>query len=177
MKKSKRKVLSLLFYLAFLLLYSCREKEVLPDSTQSGKNTFGVIIDGKTWLPKKGFGVIGDGGPPLTAGYTNHKIIGIQAKRGVVDEMIRLKIADVKSAGTYTLDDNFDGILETKYYGKEVDDEYLLFQGGKNEIIVTKLDTTNKIVSGTFNVQLKGKQNQKIINLTNGTFDAIYQDY
>lgn len=34
-----------------LLLSTCKDEDVLPAATQSGRNTFGYKVNGKVWLP------------------------------------------------------------------------------------------------------------------------------
>lgn len=161
--------------LVLVTFWSCKEKDVLPAPTGEGLNTFGVKIDGKVWLPKQTISVVGSQ-PMLRSGYSNG-VMSITARRGVNDEVILLTIRDVRSEGNYVLNsDEDDWLPVSDYHGKDVDDNYVPYTGGVNEVRITKLDTVNKIAAGTFKCQLKGKNKQAIVNFTEGVFDVKLTD-
>ncbi|CAG5072371.1 hypothetical protein DYBT9623_04131 [Dyadobacter sp. CECT 9623] len=147
----------------------CKPKQILPEPTQEGLNTFGVKIDGKVWLPVYPFRLLG--GPKILDASIYDGILAIEARKKS-DETIILLVTNVRSEGIYKFkEDNSGGIGASRYDGDLVDDEYHPYPGGINEINITRLDTVNKVVSGTFKVQLKGEKNNNIKNFTDGTFD------
>ncbi|MCE7059526.1 DUF6252 family protein [Dyadobacter sp. CY343] len=148
----------------------CKPKQILPEPTQEGLNTFGVKIDGKVWLPVYPFSLLG--GPPTLRASFKSGILGIEARKKFFDEAIVLIVTGVHSEGTYKLkEDDSGGIGASKYDGDLVDDKYYPIPGGINKLTISKLDTINKVVSGTFEVQLQGEKNKNFKNFTNGTFD------
>lgn len=160
----------------FICAFGCKEKEVYPAETQQGLNTFGVKIDGKKWLPNQKLGII----VPDRLSGEYHKqdgILGVTATRDGNDEIIVITIVGATKPGNYTFNSDSSRSTRTHLGGNEVDDEYRLFPGGINEVNITKLDTINKVVAGTFKIQLKGVKNQTIKNLTDGVFDIKYQSY
>ena len=154
----------------------CKMKKVLPKTTQEGLNTFGVKINGKVWLPVQKLSVLGSG-PKLDSDYYEDiGLLGITAKNGTNDEVLQLTVLDVRSVGSYSFNIDSKRGSATEYNGKLVDDRYFPYAGGISKINITKLDTVNKIVAGTFEVQLKGKNNGIIKNLTQGIFDLKYDN-
>jgi hypothetical protein len=147
-------------------------RKVLPPATEKGLNTFGVKVDGKVWLPRQPFNVIG--GPKVLHAYMHDHVLGIVARKGFSDLAVTLIIPDVRSPGDYRLKGKTEDYVHASKYDRDlIDDEYFPFPEGYNEVRITKLDTVNKIVAGTFRVQLKGKDGS-IMDLTDGVFDVRY---
>jgi hypothetical protein len=170
--KKKIKTMLLLIGLA-----SCREEEILlPKSTTEGLNTFGCKVNGKIWLPRQGLGIPS---PQSVSSFYNSSLrrfdlIGVQ---GGNEESIRLYVENISKVGKYNLvvsDKLFPDLYLTTYDGNYVDDQYVLFSGATNELNITRLDTIQKIISGNFQVELKGIKNRKIVKLTEGIFDIKY---
>ncbi|KAA0989071.1 DUF6252 family protein [Dyadobacter aurulentus] len=155
------------------LIHSCKPKQILPEPTQEGLNTFGVKIDGKVWLPKGSFDFFG--ASKLHSSYYEHLgSLGITAQKATNQEVLKLVVLDIRSVGSYKLNVDDKRASKTEYSGKLVDDEYFAYAGGTNTVNITRFDTVNKVISGTFEVQLKGSKNNIIKNFSQGIFDVKY---
>ncbi len=130
------------------------KKEVLPAETQTGKQTFGCLVNGQVWLPK---------GKSLQPGLTasiQFDILNLSASKG--DEFIGIGIRNLNGTGSYNLVD-FDSL-----YAKG-DSVYNRISG---VVLITRYDTVNQILSGTFN--FKASNDKDIINITEGRFDIVF---
>jgi hypothetical protein len=181
MRQNKYILFCSLLVLVLSSFSACDKEEdlsVLPQETQSGKNTFGCKINGQNFFG--GYLVY-----TLVPGflvYYNHKT----------------DYLDISTTGKFQ--NNTNGMLHltifnprenttTKIYKAEFDyisspsnlfDNYGVLKGG--EVTITKLDTVNKIVSGRFNfvgtqATYPGKFNgNDSIAITDGRFDLkIYE--
>ena len=134
------------------------EVETLPAETQSGKGTFGCLVDGKVWLPK---------GKSFISGISTiiqFNILSIGTIRG--KESIGIAVRDLNQMGDNVLmGDNsasysIDGIS---------------FKATEGSVTITKYDKVNKIISGRF--WFKGKnENGETVDIENGRFDVKYTD-
>jgi hypothetical protein len=163
--------MKMLFVFFFLILMSSgckkRQENKLPPATQSGANTFGCLIDGKAWVPT-GRGV-GSGIYPTSGGffrdvtgmlnvyvkaYSNHDYFHIYLKNGI-------------SSGAYYLNKNTpvrpNSILPESYGAYFVDgqDYYVTNSSNMGTVKITYADTTQGIVSGTFEMKLYSKVQEK----------------
>ncbi len=131
------------------------KEEVLPAETQTGKQTFGCLVNGVIWLPKSQ-----SLRPGLTASI-QFDILSIRAFKG--KEAISLTLRNFKTADNYSLanDDNGYGNGEIDYKCEE------------GLITITKYDKQLNIISGTFNFNAKDKAGN-IINVKDGRFDLNY---
>ena len=169
-----------IWLLAFVGLLSCKDDEVLlPKATTEGLNTFGCKLNGEVWLPRKGFGLINN--PPIIEAYYTKvkevKSFNMVFLQGVNEKEIRLVTNELLKIGKYQFLKNSPFFPEeylTSYSGNYVDDKYVLFSSATNELTITKIDTVQGIVSGSFQVDLKGLKNGEIIKLTEGIFDIKY---
>lgn len=173
-------------FIAFLTLVlssfsSCEKKEdfsVLPPETQTGKNTFGCYVEGKKFFGGYGhhFGI-----PPVYAHYSSKmNLLTIFADGKFEDG----KLGDM---GIEIFNPKIDISLRMSrasfdYYPKVLPGtgsaitKFGVTDGG--EIILTKFDTINKIVSGRFNMIGKGAVDidnftgSDSIRITEGRFDV-----
>jgi len=169
------------FYISLLLLLcsfsACDKNEinVLPQETQSGKNTFGCMINNQLFIGGEYYSYIGNS--PLSAEYNkNYKRLAISALSKVYTD---------KANGTIGLmlmnpiQDSIQKLSSATYNSGSSTDcfQYLELNGG--EIYLTKMDTLNKIVSGRFS--FKGrcadhlntfKVDGDSIQITQGRFDV-----
>jgi hypothetical protein len=173
-----------LFTLVFisLLITSCRKHkppvEQLPPATQEGRGTFGCLVDGKVFKPKGS----PFGGPILICAYQFHKgghYFHIAAKnqgdelRGMYINTDSLAIQEGK---TYLLGDfSKKGGASGGYYVGKISSsiEYLTTASNNGELKILKLDTINRIVSGTFWFDAVNKEGQKV-QVRDGRFDLKY---
>lgn len=163
---------------AFFLLISC-QKEKLPKLTEEGKNTFGCKINGKNWVPH-GTGAFG-GSEPLNGGYLatysfNTTSNNVQITAYDKSIIIELYIRDVKQPGLYLLNFNTLDFTNTNnpanygYYSPEDKNIFTTTTQFTGQVDVTRADTINKIVSGTFEFMAVNKEG-KTVKITDGRFD------
>lgn len=165
-----------LWTLLFLCgILGCEKDVPFPKPTQEGLGTFGVKIDGAKWLPKPGVSLTG-GGHKLRGWYlAQEHVVAIEARKGVNDEVIILTVVDVKGVGPYRLNSDSTKSSQTRFSGKDVDDRYFLLSNANNTLIISKLDTVEKVMSGTFCAQVIGLRNQTVKKLSEGVFDIRYE--
>ena len=172
--------------------FNCENKdpqEQLPPITQTGANTFGAIVDGKTFVPKTSY--------TFTPGSSERK--GLQILRGENfiksngDDKWIIKANNYKdSPETYiyiyipTLKNNMknhivglsdadeNSNLSNAHIYSLIDlgnRQYRSFENS-GELNFSKIDITNGIYSGTFYTKLKNKDDENdIIEITDGRFD------
>ena len=171
------------FSLLVLLLEGCKKKipvaeiDRLPPATQEGRNTFGCLVNGKVFVPgDRYFGMV----TPLSCSYyTQDKMnyvkgslflqgITMLGNEGIGS--LAIQKMDVYSTGTYSLpfvpcSTNYR--CDATFLHMNQSGDYLS-EGG--QMTITRLDTLNRIVSGTFYMTLKGT-NGKTYTVTDGRFD------
>ena len=166
------------FCLALVLNSGCKKEiEKLPSATHSGANTFGCLVNGKAWVPTGGGWMSGVN--PTYGGFfrnvDNSLNIYIMAFRE--NDRISLFLKHPMTTGTYHLNSDTDimpGPVYPKSYGAYIqgtDNPFTTDALHTGTVVITYADTVNKIVAGTFNMQLYQKNTGKLINITNGRFD------
>lgn len=161
----------------------------LPHATQSGENTFGCIINGEPWVAYAPFNPIGG---KLRATY-DEEYYGADYNR-------RLWLASYRIITSYDWNKDslassfgFDirPILGIGSYEKNNLETYkishTIVSPGPTRIYeldslspfhiqITKLDTVKKIVSGTFEMDLRRTiDSNEILQIRHGRFDARYE--
>lgn len=147
----------------------------LPEATQVGKNTLGCLIDNQLWLPKKATSIIGS--PPvvyaLYSRSTNELKIGGRRFGSGGSEFTLKAIAYGQGKATLLVD-NINPENETYYYD---DNESYIPLTTTSSLTITKLDTINRIVSGSFTLEVIGQRTKKQVNITKGIFDIQLEFY
>lgn len=158
----------LLVIFSFLIFQSCElfgddnDSPQLPEATQSGKNTFGFIINGETInvrntsnqtaIYQGGFVQFGAGG-------------------------VYIVVIDPFTIGeTYLFDDIGTGISRSRYTAKVSENSFCRYEYSdtyQGSVTFTKIDKINYIISGTFEFSTK-KDGCEDIKITNGRFDLRY---
>jgi len=148
------------------------ELEKLPAITSEGANTFGCLINGEAWTPKGSF-------------FANHNfdIYHGSVFNGVFIDMFRRKGNDLPTEYVtfgFRLVPNsmeIDTAQNVNFsLGPFVCQEY--DRSLNYNFNITKLDRTNKIISGTFDFTLfvqEGEECQDTLRVTDGRFDAVYR--
>ena len=166
MKKQQLKKLSslslLLLALSFLLFtgMQCKKssetikEEVLPAETQTGKQTFGCLVNGEVWLPKTSYL-----SSPLTASI-QFNILSIAVRRD--NENMGFSIRNFTDKGIFPLEDNDNYAVSGN--------SFITYEG---EINITKYDKQLNIISGTFNFKAKNVTGD-IVVVKDGRFDLNY---
>jgi hypothetical protein len=172
----------LFVFLISLSLSSCK-KEVseLPAATQSGAHTFGLKLDGKFWVPA-GFGII------PTAAQLEARLVGsdliINARNfssSPTETEFEIFVKEVLDHGTgvYTLSTGAahpDYNHSYAYYVHRKitpDNEWVTTAPYTGTVTITKIDSVNHFVSGTFEFQAINLYNapQPVV-VTEGRFDV-----
>lgn len=171
-------------YILILLLgcSACKEgllspKEELPPATQEGKNTFGCLVNGEVWLPKGGITI-----NKLTYDYNptyNKNYFQVRAKRYFVDNG-----KDVSQTLSITIEEEFVETIAYKledpsssrgrYANLEIPCVLETAPGQPGILAITKLDTVNHIIAGTFEFTV-WTEDCDTIKVTDGRFDIKYQ--
>lgn len=171
----------IVFFLGFLLC-ACKKDDPLPQSTQTGQNTLGCLIDGKPYIP--------DGGPPFSGikptigGFLliRYKPLGLGIYVNAYaksKQRINLYLSDY-SLGKHSLNSNTvtkPAAIYPKDYGSyqdNEDNEYVTSSQYTGWINLTKADTTTGVVAGTFEFQAATKEG-KVVNITQGRFDVNHR--
>jgi|GEM_PF-308806 len=153
---------------------------VLPPATQEGKNTFGCKINGVVWLPL--FSCFAQ-----TTGNCNALGFSIYP----LATLSRLPIAFTLSARrqiydtTFSMFNMYTGSSRITKAGNVTDSVTIIYFEGANEFSyfppvqtsgafdITKLDTVNSIISGTFHFTLYNSKGDSVV-VTDGRFDLTY---
>ena len=145
----------------------------LPPITQNGANTFGFILNGKVWRPH---GI--ETTPTTNASYFNGGL-SIQANKSfkspfIFQSMTFHLIVHGIDTGYYLLQNwnHGPGINYSDYASLC---EYFTDSVFPAHVHLTRLDTVNRIVSGTFYMKLKPQAATcDTVNITNGRFDIKF---
>lgn len=174
---------NLFIVLAFALVTISCNKEIteLPPATQTGANTFGLKLNGAMWVPK-GFAGIPDS--DLLKARLLGDVLIITAQNfssSPTETEFEIKIYGVSGTGTYLLNSNTSYPNGPGSYGYHVKrrinplDEWITSAAQTGTVIITKLDTVAKIVSGTFEFNAENRLNAaQTIAVTEGRFDIKY---
>jgi hypothetical protein len=167
-------------FFSVLLLASCK-KEVteLPDSTQTGANTFGAKVDGVLWGPQ-GFGPFPANNLLKAKFNSATSILLINARNFASspnETEFEIQLAGVTGPGTYLLNTNTTRLSVSSYgyfYKNRLNpvEEWITTANHTGSVTLTKLDIHNMIVSGTFQFDaLSNATPANIMKVTEGRFD------
>lgn len=176
---------TLIIISSLLILFSCK-KEVneLPAATQTGANIFGARVNGELWIPQ-GFGVVPTAAI-LEARYSGNNAILINARNfstSPTEVEIEIYLKNVTKPGTYLLNQNTANFpnhsASYAYYVERrftPTNEWITNNQYTGKVEVTRLDTVNNIISGTFEFNAINLYNSpQPITITDGRFDAKIQ--
>jgi hypothetical protein len=169
----------LIGFLPLMLLISCNKDSELPPATENGNGTFGAKVDGVDWAPK-GFG------PFPASNLLEARMAGtrltINARNFASspnETEFQLTIYNVTGPGVYPLNTNVshpNGVASYGYYVKRnfsPENEWITSSTYTGSVTITKFDTVNKIVAGTFEFNALNIYNapQPLV-VTEGRFDV-----
>ena len=173
---------NILIALSVLLSFSACNKTIteLPAPTDTGSNTFGAKVDDKLWSPK-GFG-IAPTAPILEARYGEGRSVVINARNFAgepTETEFEIYLYNVTAQGTYLLNTttaiypnqhaNYAYYVERKITPVN---EWITTAGYTGSVIITKADTVNRIIAGTFSFNaINSYGTPKPIAVTEGRFD------
>lgn len=182
---------TILFFLcAFFLLCgsSCKKSknsspiDQLPPETQIGANTFGCLVDGKVFVPK-GLGL----SPRLTCyyqyiyfphenGYVFQVAANDKSMPSVLNSLnIGFDSMKVMEGKTYLLQKVYKGGARGNYrhFTETSLDDFFTYSPSSGELVITKFDEANQIVSGTFWFNAINN-NGDTVYVTDGRFDMQF---
>lgn len=174
--KKALSIISLLFILA-----SCKKDvDELPPATQTGAHTFGAKVNGEFWVPQ-GFGIVPTASK-LEAHFAPGDDFYINARNfgsSPTETEFEIFIKGVNAPGTYILDKPRSGITNSyAYYVKRTmtpENEWVTNDQYTGTVNITKIDTVNKFVSGTFQFTAINLYNApQPLSVTEGRFDVKY---
>lgn len=165
------------------------EEDQLPPITQTGKNTFGCVIDGQVLIPKDGGGLnlsgISNRSKSFTAFFpsdnTNNLTITVYNARDKAGGAIYIYIYDLNKVGTYTLRNSeisYGNPAQLAYSHVSIikpditdnNNFYYLSYENSGSINISRYD--NDIISGTFSLKAVNENDSNdVIEITDGRFD------
>lgn len=163
-----------LLFAAFVLtvFHSCKDKDGdLPAPTTEGLNTFGCKINGKVWIAN---GATNDPGPSAKAIEVEYQQLSSSTFKlsifAAANSNDRVQLTIPKGTiGTSILTNRYDDPFGIYY-----DNKFRLFnsmEAKPGKVTITRLDTINRIVSGTFEFDAQFIVNKEIVRITEGRFD------
>lgn len=149
----------------------------LPPATQDGRNTLGFMLNGQPWTPQ-GF----NGTANLSIDFdpgVNNGVFSISAYRIITStnrEYFGIGVNDsinyITPPKTYQLGSN--SLFGVYFSNNNCTYDYFDNSITKTGLLtITKLDRTNRIISGTFNATLS-KSGCTTIQITDGRFDMKF---
>jgi len=155
--------------------------DTLPPATQTGANTVGCLVNGEVFLPKaEGIN------PAVVVNYEfiNGEfffLLNFADMRGVISEFVSVSTGfiELEANQTYILDKNpYDDGDYTggggAYRPNTLDNgEYYTNSSITGELTITRVDTSNSIISGTFWFDAINEQGE-IVEIREGRFDYVY---
>lgn len=168
--------------LSFLVLITACKKKIdeLPEPTQTGANTFGAKVDGSFFVPQ-GFGAF-PANNILEAHWGTDRDLYINARNFASspnEKEFELYIKSVRTPGVYPLNTTTSGYPSRAgsygYYVKRnitPQNEWITSSQYTGSITITKVDTINQVVAGTFEFNAINLYNTpQAISVTEGRFD------
>ena len=174
----------------FFIAESCKktspfDSPTLPPITQEGKNTFGCKINGKVWVPylKCDFFVDPCGEMqieyinPVGSNFNLPFSFNLLARRSKGNDYSSFIFGNHFTA-IHNTGNQFDSLVISctqgvrRYYSYGFQNQ---IKDIKSDFTITKLDTINKIMAGTFNLVLRDYPDSVVI--TDGRFDFSLNGY
>jgi len=178
----KKHFLLYLLLPVFFFIGCKKEVSELPPATQTGANTFGLKIDGQFWVPA-GFGIVPTA-PTLEAHFIGNdlRINARNFSSSPTETEFELFITGVTEPGIYLLNTTVGYPSSAASYAYYVhrkltpDNEWMTSTQYTGSVTVSKIDTVNKFVSGTFEFQAINLYNTpQPVSITEGRFDVKTQ--
>ena len=181
-----RAIYSVILFVALLTscpkpqLFAPLPKPQLPDETQSGKQTFGFLLNDSLWLPKVSiFGPV----PYYYISYEGFILrMAFNRKNNPEDATFDLVCGNIFKDTTI----NFKSLtsinkisLTERYKITDIKDSVIFYNSTRQDdfiLQIKKFDTINHIVSGTFEGTLRDTIKNKIAKIKLGRFDMKYKN-
>jgi hypothetical protein len=174
MKISKLSFPFILLFIAFVFS-QCKKEPVnpntddgLPPATQTGANIFACKVNGQNWIsgkssPDLGVSITSD---TLAIKGTYHSI-GVETIYLLIKENLQQDVAydvNINNSITYT----------TTRLCNSGTINFYNYHSNEGQVKLSKLDRTNKIISGTFFFNIIRQNCGDTLRFTNGRFDIKY---
>ena len=171
-----------------------RPAEQLPPATQTGANTAGCVVDGLRWVARTNARTMG--GAPLSDVYArwgrvrppaHHLSLSFDKQIDHNSDVhsrtyLRLELPGITRPGAVVLDQKYDGLVINgpiayaafTYYQTPPDQEMRTGPATPGRVVVTRLDTVARIVSGTFEFTARDASGRATVRVTEGRFDCKF---
>ena len=171
--------------LLLLLLAGCKkDADELPEATQTGAHTFGARVDDKFWVPQA-FSPIGSA--TILEGWYALGKMRITAKdlsASPHETEFELYIKNLTGPGTYPLNEttakypydsgNYGYYVQRKFTPQH---EWMTSASHTGSITISRFDTVNRIVSGTFAFHAATSDSSAApLSVTEGRFDVKFNN-
>jgi len=182
------KVLRLLLLLPLMSMTRCALEPAppftLPAATTEGANTMGLVVNGRTW--RSFDGEYGGGIDGNLHGRYNHASghfeLDAWLRAKDISESFDLTLDSLWQPGTYATTYRREsaatlrGTRALMFRANDSDEPYSTQErGSAGSITITRLDTVQRIVSGTFSGNLyRPGTRTKSVSITDGRFDLHY---
>lgn len=145
----------------------------LPPETQTGENTFGCLLDDEAFIPSGGTNPLDAVYQFVNGGY----YFSVQGnRRNSENNLLTISIGvlniELTQGSTYQLIENEDGNATGNFLYSTLSNYTSANNSG--ELTITKLDTENQIVSGTFWFDVLHPLTGEIAEIREGRFDMQY---
>lgn len=174
--------LQFLLGLFCIIILGCNDDETtktLPDATQTGRGIFACYVDGKPFIDNSG----SPNGISFNCFYQNisgEYHFGIQGN-GNVKNIISVGLSSSNlnfvENQTYQLFSDISGDLTGKcdfYIAPDSQELSLTNENYTGELIITKFDIQNQIISGTFWFDIQNPFTGDRVKITQGRFDTHF---
>jgi hypothetical protein len=174
----------MVFCAVVLMAASCKKEveeiDLLPPATQSGKNTFGCLVDGKAFLPKKKLNPLPAQGFKLEVVHNEGWFCQIFGLRDVSEGLFEVRLHTdsllLEEGKTYSLASGKGEVtgIYNRYTFSSSDDLYntdgIAHTG---QLHVTRFDRDARIISGTFWYDAVNSEGV-VVKIRDGRFDFKY---
>ena len=171
-----KKTLWLLACFGILSACSCKKKQVEP----AFQNSFSCKINGVDWKPEGGTNATGGiNTQEISIGkFFGNKRIFIDALKRIIDEKTGNRVVFEGVRLTIDLEIKeriLNGDGSNLFYNFNNECNYYYSDSiPTNRLAVTEIDTTNNIIKGNFNFEVKSPRCIEILKITDGNFRLKY---
>lgn len=156
----------------------------LPEATQQGKGTAGWLLDGKAQVPQPSSISTGDPVDGYWEKTRGGRSLSLSFRQFSVDEDwgVSFFLPDIRRAGTFGLDQvpAITSGLNNAGYGQCTTLRpgprlrYYTGPDALGELVITRFDTVQNIVSGTFELTPRQDGTTTTVSVTHGRFDLRF---
>jgi hypothetical protein len=149
-------------------------EEQLPPITTTGAGTFGCKVNGKVWVAKSNK----TGWPPTYASISKHHDWNVNITGNIVLNNTKDVVIGITYFNTfsnhYPLYMRKDNASSAGYSDRVVNQQWKTDSIVGGAVTITRFDTINQIVSGTFFFDCVNKETNDTMHITEGRFDMHY---